>query len=131
PRRAAARGVVDGDLLELLGLLRRRGSQDQNRGRRDEAEASTNATCAHGRVLSQAAARSVTLRLKTFFALSSKIICLSAAVSQSIASIVNRVSSSHRPVFGSFTVPTPGRSVPNRHRSTPTVLNSSSSASFE
>src|SRR5437660_1390836 len=58
-----------------------------------------------------------TSSLKTFLALSSKINFLSAALSQSNASIRKRVSSSQRPVRGSFTVPTPGRSVPNRQRS--------------
>ena len=53
--------------------------------------------------------------MKTFFALSSKIIFFSAALKNSKPSIMCRVSSSHFPVFGSFTVPTPGRSVPNVH----------------
>src|SRR5215813_7416740 len=72
-----------------------------------------------------------TSSLKTFFALSSKIIFFSAALSQSKPSIMWRVSSSHFPVFGSLTVPTPGRSVPNKQRSAPTVLKSSSKAPAE
>src|SRR5581483_7836554 len=72
-----------------------------------------------------------TSSLNSFLALSSKMSFLSAALSQSNASIRNRVSSSQRPVRGSLTVPTPGRSVPNRQRSAPTVLISSASDSLE
>ena len=126
--------TLGGDKLAVEGILciGEHGNYEKNEKGCDRGhKASTEIVCCHIQSFSQAAARSVTFRLKTLFALSSKIIFLSAAVSQSIASIVNRVSSSQRPVFGSLTVPTPGRSVPNRHRSTPTVLKSSSSASFE
>src|SRR5262249_23046553 len=54
----------------------------------------------------------------------------SAAVSDSIPSMTGRRSSSARPDSGSLTEAAPGISVPNRHRSAPTIANSSASDSL-
>src|SRR5579862_4324851 len=111
PLRAAAVGIDQRYFLGESG-----GSQQSDRDRRDHPG------CGSHELTPIACGTS---SLKSFLALSSKISFLSAALSQSNASIRKRVSSSQRPVRGSFTVPTPGRSVPNRHRSAPTVLISS------
>src|SRR5512145_1654762 len=64
-------------------------------------------------------------RENTCSAVLAKIFALSSAVSHGMLSILGRTSSYHLPVRGSVLEPAPGRSVPNRQRSGPTILNSS------
>src|SRR5205814_3014187 len=68
-------------------------------------------------------------RAKTFFGTSSKILFLSWSLSEEMPSITGFRSSSILPDAGSRYEPVPGFSVPNMHRSLPTMRTNSSIAS--